>query len=61
LKSYLYNLDLGIKGNMYIVIKFKKINVIRFLSKMFFEEEIDCCFKHEGIINSDSAYVLLSL
>jgi len=31
--------------------EFEEVDVVRVLSKMFFKEEIDCCFKHEGIIN----------
>jgi hypothetical protein len=38
-----------------IVIQFEEINVISFLSEMFLEEEVDCCFKHESIVDGDSS------
>lgn len=32
--------------------EFEEVDVVRVFSKVFFQEKIDCCFKHEGIINS---------
>ena len=34
--------------------EFKEVNVVLFLTEMFFEEKVDCCFEHEGIVDSDS-------
>ena len=35
----------------------KEVDVVFFLAEMFFEEKVDCCFEHEGIVDGNSADV----
>jgi hypothetical protein len=37
----------------HVVEQFQQVDIVLFLSKVLLEEEVDCTFKQEGVVDSD--------